>query len=89
MPHLWDVDAIVQPHHFVLVEMCMLDTLLQCVLRMAICAHFGLLEWWALEAIVGYFLLKAKTQVQHLLLGLSKNELQSGISRKEFQLEWR
>jgi hypothetical protein len=43
MPHLWDVDAIVQPHHFVLVEMCMLDTLLQCVLRMAICAHFGLL----------------------------------------------
>jgi hypothetical protein len=43
MPHLWDVDTIVQPHHFVLVEMCMLDTLLQCVLQMAICAHFGLL----------------------------------------------
>jgi hypothetical protein len=39
-----DLDVIVQPHHFMLVEMCMLDTLLQCILRMAICAHFGFLE---------------------------------------------
>ena len=37
-------DVIVQPHHFVLVVMCLLDTLLRCVLRMAICAYFGLLK---------------------------------------------
>jgi hypothetical protein len=52
MPHLWDVDVIVQSHHFVLVEMCMLDTLLQCNLQMAICAHFGLLERLPTRALI-------------------------------------
>ena len=28
MPHLWDVDAIIQPHHFMLYVMYLLDTLL-------------------------------------------------------------
>ena len=44
MPHLWDIDAIIQPHRFVLVVMCMLDTLLQCILWMAILSPFWVVQ---------------------------------------------
>jgi hypothetical protein len=40
------LDTIVQPHHFVLVEMCMLDTLLQCV-----SADGDLRPFWVARAI--------------------------------------
>jgi hypothetical protein len=43
MPLLTDEDAIVHRHHFVLVAMYLLDTFLQCILQMVICAHSGLL----------------------------------------------
>jgi hypothetical protein len=43
MLHLWDIGTIVHHHHFVLVAMYLLDTLLWCILQMAICTHSGLL----------------------------------------------